>query len=83
MIYKKFHNVFSAIFSLTIFAALLSVNPLQTLASSGGHDPTFSGDGKADVARFRLFARQPINPKSFEVLGKNPLPKSIEIYPIR
>jgi hypothetical protein len=46
MIYKNFRNTFSFAFSLTIFAALLSVNPLQTLAAGGGLDPTFSGNGK-------------------------------------
>ena len=46
MINKIFRNIFSIVFSLTLFAAVFSVSLPQTFAASGDLDTTFSGNGK-------------------------------------
>ena len=51
MSYKNFRNHFSAIFSLTIFTALLSFNPSQVLLAAGG-------------VLTRLFQRRKVEPTS-------------------
>ena len=46
MIYKNLRDIFSTVFPVALFAALLAIYPLQALASGSHLDPTFAGDGK-------------------------------------